>query len=898
MDRYIKNSIYNKDFIIPFVLILIPILSMMPILLSDAVISTSDGIGYELQIEFIRQAVANGEFPIWNKYIGMGTPQLADIQNKVCYPIIWICAIFPTHFGFKMFCLVHLILCSLFSFSFFTEIKCDKLVAALGAIIVTFSNLIILRFEHINILACIVWFFFILRYLILTIRSNSLKTPILLGAGLSMQFFAGFPQMAVYSDLLVFFIYIFFLYYPQYRKMWFKKGLVFSLVYIGIIAVQAIPLIELMRWSGRNDINYEYFSSYSSDFRMLLNMFSPTYLGNWCRYLGINDLEFPTDMYIGIIPLILAIYAVVFYIKEDKRIKLLFVLSIFSFIYSCAPRNLMFVGKILYKIPILNGFRVAERMGIFFIVFVFIISIIGLDYLIKKCDYLRLFKCGLVTFAIFNLIIMLTKLLAGYGILGKENKSNYLQNNHFFIKSYILMIIGCVIIFVFYKFKRIAFKKPYLFIIVIGVFTIWEVNYFNFDESVNYLRFNQLHKNRNHIELFDNTALDYMMQNDISYYRYYVNYDSWVQLGVTPWGIRVNGNIWNKLSSPQSYITFNNPNLLKFCDTEYGMMINNANIMLDSNPSFISMLGNKYIVQSAASDIPGTSKVYNVIFESYPLGDIVGTEKIEIPILFEAEKEYVVNIHINGEGIRGKLLIVNEKGRSIDISNEWTEGDNFLTVDIKDFSGTGYLCWEENNSAYVQGIRIEEKVLGNLNEDNFKVCYKDDKYEVYENLMVQPIIFAPDEIIEIPNAEKYALQNKKEINFIQSSYIEAKGTDENKIQNSEIEIDINDCKMNSFSAIVNVKGEVGFLNFSQSFYPGWKMYVDGKECPVVQVNGLIQGGWIESGKHEITFKYYPDVIVVGGGISLLSVIISIFLVYGGKRIKSKHLYINGKVHLR
>jgi hypothetical protein len=49
----------------------------------------------------------------------------------------------------------------------------------------------------------------------------------------------------------------------------------------------------------------------------------------------------------------------------------------------------------------------------------------------------------------------------------------------------------------------------------------------------------------------------------------------------------------------------------------------------------------------------------------------------------------------------------------------------------------------------------------------------------------------------------------------------------------------------------------GYLIFSETYYPGWHVYVDGKEYGIIRVKNLIQAVGIEKGPHRVVFKFKP-----------------------------------------
>lgn len=76
------------------------------------------------------------------------------------------------------------------------------------------------------------------------------------------------------------------------------------------------------------------------------------------------------------------------------------------------------------------------------------------------------------------------------------------------------------------------------------------------------------------------------------------------------------------------------------------------------------------------------------------------------------------------------------------------------------------------------------------------------------------------------------------------------------------------------------------LQFSDSFYPGWKATIDGRKAPVYMADGLVKGVVIpKKGTHIIRFYYDPDSLKKGAIISGLTLILlGIFFI---SRLKNK-----------
>lgn len=73
----------------------------------------------------------------------------------------------------------------------------------------------------------------------------------------------------------------------------------------------------------------------------------------------------------------------------------------------------------------------------------------------------------------------------------------------------------------------------------------------------------------------------------------------------------------------------------------------------------------------------------------------------------------------------------------------------------------------------------------------------------------------------------------------------------------------------------------GFGVFSETYYPkGWNIKINGKPAQMIEVNYALRGLEIPSGKNRIEFSFEPEVIKTGGKISLITSIIALLLIAG------------------
>jgi hypothetical protein len=103
------------------------------------------------------------------------------------------------------------------------------------------------------------------------------------------------------------------------------------------------------------------------------------------------------------------------------------------------------------------------------------------------------------------------------------------------------------------------------------------------------------------------------------------------------------------------------------------------------------------------------------------------------------------------------------------------------------------------------------------------------------------------------------------------------GLSRDYVKDSTATITVNSYQPNEIKYTSKNKNN-GFAVFSENYYKnGWKATIDGKESPIMRVDYVLRGLQIPAGKHEIEFKFEPQVVKTGSIIALISFIIMIGL---------------------
>jgi hypothetical protein len=70
----------------------------------------------------------------------------------------------------------------------------------------------------------------------------------------------------------------------------------------------------------------------------------------------------------------------------------------------------------------------------------------------------------------------------------------------------------------------------------------------------------------------------------------------------------------------------------------------------------------------------------------------------------------------------------------------------------------------------------------------------------------------------------------------------------------------------------------GILIFTDTWFPGWKAYVDGAERPIFRAYGLVRGLVVPRGIHNVKFEYVPLSLWLGLLGSLIGILLSAGLI--------------------
>jgi len=161
-----------------------------------------------------------------------------------------------------------------------------------------------------------------------------------------------------------------------------------------------------------------------------------------------------------------------------------------------------------------------------------------------------------------------------------------------------------------------------------------------------------------------------------------------------------------------------------------------------------------------------------------------------------------------------------------------------------------------------------------FNAEGYNLVEKGGKINIYENKNVLPRAFLVDKAVVIKD-EKEILEKLTSKDFEPSAEVileEGQGT----WDKGQGKIRILDYKANQVIIEAEVDGP-RFLVLSDSYYPGWKAYVDGEEVKIYRADYVLRAVRLEPGKHIVKFIYDPFSFKIGAIITLLTILILLTL---------------------
>lgn len=171
----------------------------------------------------------------------------------------------------------------------------------------------------------------------------------------------------------------------------------------------------------------------------------------------------------------------------------------------------------------------------------------------------------------------------------------------------------------------------------------------------------------------------------------------------------------------------------------------------------------------------------------------------------------------------------------------------------------------------------EGKIPDNFTDDRFSIAFEDKSVAILENKNVLPRAFMVYDWEIVDNST--ALDKLLSFNFPLGRKVlleeepSVKRIDRKK---TDWSVDYKNYGEQESKLFVKTK-EGGMLFISETFYPGWKAYIDGEEEKIMRADFAFRAIPVTGGEHVVEFKYEPKSFLLGIQLSTLSLLFLLVL---------------------
>jgi len=259
--------------------------------------------------DYRAQTLLAGRLPLWNPYLFMGVPFLANSQAGVFYPLNWPLIFFSAPVAVKISIVIHLIIAAWGTFALARKVfELDLLPATFAAALFALGGYLTAQIEHVNQLQGLAWLPLALLATHRVLHHRSLFHCSLLSLFIALQLTAGHTQTAFITLVACAFIALHSLILSRLSfDAWRFHLIGLGVLGLGIFlafalsAIQLLPTFELSRLSLRGSgLPLNEAVSFSLNPLLLGRALLP-------GYSRLIYSEFVT--HIGVIPLLLALFA-------------------------------------------------------------------------------------------------------------------------------------------------------------------------------------------------------------------------------------------------------------------------------------------------------------------------------------------------------------------------------------------------------------------------------------------------------------------------------------------------------------------------------------------------------------------------------------------------------------
>lgn len=850
--------------------------------------------------EYAAQTIRAGHLPLWNPYLFLGTPFLANIQSAVLYPLnllfLWLPA--PKMVAYSI--VLHIFLAGVFTYFFARRaLKMRPWGGLAAAVVFALSGFLGAQGEHVNQLSVFAW----LPLLLLLFHQAYTQQRVVYGLFASLvvglQFLAGHAQ-ASFINLSVLGCYAIYLSLNRGRRT-LPKGLGLfigvTLLGVGLAAAQLLPTLELSRLSLRGGgLTYRQAVSFSLRPTLLLLSLLPSFdYSPFSEYIA----------YVGITPILLASLALLRK-RESAFFGSLALLGIFLALGLYNP-----FYYLLYRlVPGFSLFRVPARWLFLYTFGLAILAGLGMEEWGNNPSWgvmrERLASRSALLVAGFAFLVVVVLLFLGRPPLR--------------IVLIWLTSAGLGLGLLSLGGKRVNVGRALLGLLLVGEL-LFAGRYLAYNRATAPEAYSSLRTAVTHL-LADEGLYRVLSVSDTSFdpgdlgemrgifeeqlseeaiYDYVVA-AKWKEV------LAPNLPLHYKIAAIDGYDGGILP-LARYIELE-GLFLPPEEVSLDGRMGerlgeipparLLSLMNVKYVIRDKGEDVWVDGVYYDLGHETV----LEGGEKVEISEIpwFPTTSLGLVSHLVDGKVEQGtpvvEVRVTDEEGEAelywlragIDTAEgEYEEGVRHRRGNVvrRDEEGDDYHAWVRLKEPvipqsieiryllpfgefHLRGLTLIEGRTGAHSSLVVSPAYRlvhSGDVKIYENLENLPRAF----VVHRARISEAALEAKKEETFDPGKEVILSQGPVGHLEEGTVQDRVSIVSYQPERVKVQAHlGAPGYLVLTDAYYPGWRVLVDGRPAKIERADYYFRAVYLEEGKHTIEFVYAPLSFKVGVAISLAS----------------------------
>jgi hypothetical protein len=343
---------------------------------------------------FAAASLSSGDLPLWSPHLYVGAPFLADMQTGLFYPPNLFLFLISPNFAYKALewmAVLHIYLAGLFMYLCLRYLEPGRplrMTAALvGAVAYMFSDMFVVHFGNLNLIAVAAWLPLIFLLFWRALRMRRLGLAVGAGVAFGLSTLEGHLQITLYIGLaLAVTMVVEAILSRRSRRGWARSLLALALtaaVAIGLSALVLLPAFEYTRLSPRAGLAYKDAARYSLIPGLLGEMLVPALFSSRepSLYWGVWDRV--AAGYLGIFTLILAGLALL--LRQGRRVGLFVALAIVAFLLALGGESVVH-GWAYLLLPGFGQLRAPARTILLLDFSLAALAALGLDRLLGPLD--------------------------------------------------------------------------------------------------------------------------------------------------------------------------------------------------------------------------------------------------------------------------------------------------------------------------------------------------------------------------------------------------------------------------------------------------------------------------------------------------------------------------------